>query len=116
VIGVVLSTASIAAFAGIAGFLLHRLLDRVWGMVPMVELFLALHTFLIATLSFVLITVHCILIIRLFHELNAEIGVIGPESGLAVTASGATTPGIGTLLRYLKLGLLGSLTVFIGLC
>ena len=64
---------------GIAGFLLHRLADRVWVMVPMVALFLALHTFLIAVLSFLLIAVHCILILRLFHERNSQVGAASPQ-------------------------------------
>ena len=116
VVGVVLSTVAIAGFTGVAGFLLHRVADRVWVMVPLVALFLALHTLLIAVLSFVLIAIHCILILRLFRERNAEVGVASPESALAIPEKLANAPGIKPLLKYWKIGLVVSLSVFVGLC
>ena len=85
VVGVALSTVSVGGFTWAAGFLLHRLADRVWVMVPVVALFLALHVLLIAVLSFVLVAIHCILILHLYRERNAEVGAPSPESTLAIS-------------------------------
>ena len=116
VVGVALSTVSVGGFTWAAGFLLHRLADRVWVMVPVVALFLALHVLLIAVLSFVLVAIHCILILHLYRERNAEVGAPSPESTLAISNRVASAPGIKPLLKYWKIGLAVSLAVFVGLC
>ena len=117
VVGVVLSTVAIAGFTGVAGFLLHRVADRVWVMVPLVALFLALHTLLIAVLSFVLIAIHCILILRLFRR--AQRGGGSGQPGVQARhhrRSWQMRRGSRPLLRYWKIGLVVSLAVFVGLC
>jgi len=116
VVGVVLSMVAIGGFTEAAGFLLHQVAYRVWVMVPMVALFLALHTLLIAALSFLLIAIHCILILHLFRERSAKVGVAGQDRALAVANTLENVPGIKPLLRYWKIGLVASLAVFVGLC
>ena len=77
--GVILSTAVVWGFAAIAGLLLHLVASRFWTLVPLVALLLALHGVILALLSFVLISLHCILIISLYRERNRALGVPGPE-------------------------------------
>jgi glycerophosphoryl diester phosphodiesterase len=116
VVGFVLSTTVLWAFAAIAGFLLHLVAERLWAMVPLVALLLALHGLLLAVLSFVLIAVHSILILRLYREQSTAPDMVGPSPALAPQEQDLNAPPIRSLLRYWQVGVLTSLAVYVGFC
>jgi glycerophosphoryl diester phosphodiesterase len=115
IIGVILSAAVVWGFATIAGLLLHLVASRFWTLVPLVALLLALHGVILALLSFVLISLHCILIIGLYRERNQVLGVICPEPA-STNQEVLDVPRLRSLLRFWKMGILASLAVFVILC
>ena len=82
---------------------------------PLVALLLVLHWTILAVLSFGLIAVHCILIISLYHERNAAVGVVTPDSANPARPE-IDVPRLNTFLRFWKIAVLASLAVFICLC
>ena len=113
--GVILSTAVVWGFAAIAGLLLHLVASRFWTLVPLVALLLALHGVILALLSFVMIALHCILIISLYRERNQVLGVTCAEPGEHnPRSSGRAAASVA--LAVLEDGVLASLAVFVVLC
>jgi glycerophosphoryl diester phosphodiesterase len=113
--GFLLSMLAIQAFTLIAGMLLHLVEARFWALVPLVALLLAAHGALLALVSFVLIGLHCVLIISLYRERST------PEEDFGAHELGSPpvpldAPRIRSLLRFWKVGVLVSLAVFVGLC
>ena len=115
VVGMILSGAVIWVFAGLSGLLLQAAAERLWVLVPVVALLLAGHTLLVAALSFVLVAIHCLLILRLYRERNdaLEVNVGSPvkrafQPVVAVRQARA--------VHYGRIAGLASLCVFVTLC
>ncbi len=83
----------VKGYAALAGFLLDLVATRYWTMVPMVALLLAVHTILLAVLSFVLIALHCILILRLYWERSAALTIAVAEPALGNREQELVLPG-----------------------
>ena len=115
VVGVIFSGAAIWVFAGLSGLLIHAAAERLWVLIPVVALLLAGHTLLVAALSFVLVAIHCLLILRLYRERNAALGVtVGSpvERGLQPVAAVRSV----RALRYGRIAGLASLGILAALC
>ena len=115
-VGVLLSTGVIWAFTVLAGVLLNLVAARFWALVPLVALLLALHGILLAVVSFVLVAIHCLLILRLYHERNLAVGVRTSEPLITASEQELLVPRLASLVRYWKIGLMVSLGVFVVLC
>jgi glycerophosphoryl diester phosphodiesterase len=112
-----LSVAVLWGFAAVAGSLLHLVAHRLWAMVPLVALLLALQGIVLAVLSFVLVAVHSILILRLYQERNTSLGLLSPTPPPPSSLQRhLEVPGIRSLLRYWKIGVLAFLAVYVGFC
>jgi glycerophosphoryl diester phosphodiesterase len=115
-IGVASGWAVVRGYTGIAALLLELAAARYWTLVPMVAFLLALHAVLLAVLSFLLVAIHCILILRLYRERNAAVGVESGDSAVGLRPSGPDAPRLASLLRYWRIAILASLVVFVSLC
>jgi glycerophosphoryl diester phosphodiesterase len=82
----------------------------------MVVFLLALHSGLLAVLSFLLVAIHCILILRLYRERNAELGMSGADFAIGLAPGHVDVPRIRSLVRYWRIAALASLAVFVLLC
>jgi glycerophosphoryl diester phosphodiesterase len=114
--GVGSSWVAVRGYTGLATILLGLGAARYWTLVPMVALLLAMHAVLLAVLSFLLVAIHCILILRLYRERNAAVGANAGDSAIGLRLSGLDAPRLASLLRYWKIAILASLAVFVTLC
>jgi glycerophosphoryl diester phosphodiesterase len=114
-IGVVLSYGAVWSFAKLAGLSLHLAASRVWLLVPLVALLLGVDAVLLAALSFLLVGVHCVLIVRLYRLRNADLGL--PQGTAEVSPPRAQEiPGLASLVKKWRLATFLSLGVFSALC
>jgi glycerophosphoryl diester phosphodiesterase len=115
-VGIAASWGVVWGYTGLAAVLLDLVAARYWTLVPTVGFLLALHTVLLTVLSFLLVAIHCILILRLYRERNAELGIDTEASGLGLSPDRLDIPRITSLIRYWRIGMLASLAVFVTLC
>jgi glycerophosphoryl diester phosphodiesterase len=114
-VGVLLSGAAVWVFARLSGLLLLAAAARLWVLVPVVALLLAGHALLVSALSFVLVAIHCLLIVRLYRERNDALGITA-GSPVAPVLEPVASKRAARTLRIGKIAGLISLGVFVALC
>lgn len=100
-LGTLISLGLVWSFTMLADLLLNVTANRFWVLIPLVTLLIVLETLLAAVVSFVLVALHCILILRLYRRRNEELGLSPLETSHAAPGP-REVPKIRHYLKYWK--------------
>ncbi len=105
-LGIALSAACLFLFRASCSYLLDGVGARPSVVIPTVAILFVLKLLLLALVSFLAVTVHCLLILRLYAERSIQFGAIEPGGWVpAVVAEAPPTPWLIQRWRYGAVGL-----------